>query len=539
MTALFASRVRVFLVLIGVVLVLCAVVAGLFLSGRSVSSRAPAFSASGAEGSEDRVVLDPESLRLADLRIELPMIRPMESLLKVTGQIVPDPSGLVRVTSRVEGRVIRLLVAPGDRVRAGQTLAIVESERLHGAQIAYQLAARKAALARRVLEQRQRLAALGEYARPQLEQARTRLNAAEAEVRQAESGVAIARASLDEVESQLRALRAALERARIQAQLARSRAERAEMLYREELLARQDREQAQAQAAQAEAELQAAEADLAQGEAKRRAGATRLQEAQGAHVLALRQREVAAQALQRAEAIYRGNYYTHREIVEARIAYEQARIEEAGALDDVQLLGGRPGDLHRAPVVAPIAGRVTELLVTVGENVPAERPLLTLLDSRVVRVQFDVFARDAASLRAGQRAVFTAETLPGRVFRGTVSRIDDQMDSRTRTVRVQCTVPNAGGWLKPGVFVTGTLVTRSIARALVVPQEALQQVDGHDVVYVPVGGPGTFRPVVVRVGQKQGPWVEILEGLRPTDRVVTRNAFLLKSQMMKKDLTDE
>ncbi|MDW8208904.1 MAG: efflux RND transporter periplasmic adaptor subunit [Chloroherpetonaceae bacterium] len=529
-------------VVTGVALVLCVMIAGLFVAGRYVASRTPEPSqpsVAEAEGPEERVVLDPESLTLADLKIEAPVVRPMRSLRKVTGQIVPDPSGLVRVTSRVEGRVIRLLVAPGDSVRAGQTLAIVESERLHGAQVAYQLATRKTALARQMLEQRRRLAALGEYARPQLEQARARLNAVEAEVRQAEGAVALARSSLDEVEAQLRALHAALERARIQAQLARSRAERAEMLYREELMARQDWEQAQAEAAQAQAALQAAEAEVAQGEAKRSAAATRVKEAQAAHTTALRQRELAEQALRRAEAVYQGNYYTHREVMEAHIAYEQARIEEDGALDDVQLLGGQPGDLHRAPVVAPIAGRVAELLVTVGENVLAERPLLTLLNPRVVRAQFDVFARDAAFLKAGQTVFFTAETLPGRVFRGTVSRIEDRMDPQTRTVRVQCTVPNTAGWLKPGAFVTGTLVTRQVPRALVVPQEAVQQVDGRNVVYVPTGAPGTFRPVAVRIGQRQPPWVEILEGLKPTDRIVTRNAFLLKSQMMKSELADE
>ena len=76
-------------------------------------------------------------------------------------------------------------------------------------------------------------------------------------------------------------------------------------------------------------------------------------------------------------------------------------------------------------------------------------------------------------------------------------------------------------------------------QALVVPRNAVQQLNGQSVVFVPTDKPGEFLACPVEVGAPFGPWVEIRAGLAPGDRVVTRNAFLVKSQALKSQLGDE
>lgn len=528
------------------VLGICVVLAsvGGYLMGRNTTPMAettPTEVKAEAEPTAEKgvVAFEPETLKLAALKIETVQTMPMAARRVVTGQITPDLSGLVRVTPRVEGRVVQLLANVGDTVRAGQTLAVVESEKLHIAQIEHQLAVKRVALAKRTLEQRRKLAALGEFSRPKVEEARSRIAALEGETRKARSEREAAQSDILEAKSALRTLHAALTQAQTKQEVAQSRLKRAEALYQDELLSRQDLEQAQAERKQAQSDVEAAQAHIAQGEAKIVNTEARLRTTEAALEAAQKQQEVAKQALTRAEAVYKGAYLTSKEVAEAESAYEQAKIEEAGALDDVQLLGGKPGDLHEVPVVAPIGGRITERTVTLGETVVAERPLFTVMNGRTVWAMLDVYPDDVSSLRTRQEVLFTADTLPGKTFRGTISHIGDTADETTRTVKVRCAVRSAGGALKPGVFVEGRILGAAGKSVVVVPNDAVQTVNGETVVYTPTGNEGEFRETPVQVGRKQNSVVEIRAGLKPGDKIVTKNAFLVKSQAMKGELAEE
>ena len=68
------------------------------------------------------------------------------------------------------------------------------------------------------------------------------------------------------------------------------------------------------------------------------------------------------------------------------------------------------------------------------------------------------------------------------------------------------------------------------------PADAVQQLDGRPVVFVPTGKPGEFHARPVAVGEKLGGLVEIRSGLKTGERIVTGNAFLVKSQAMKGEL---
>jgi cobalt-zinc-cadmium efflux system membrane fusion protein len=542
------SRWNVALILLGLV------AAGLaaFVAGRSVGDRAdmpPSVQASEAHpegkqvvhshehshaeaGESGLITFTPESLQQANLRIESAREMRLPARLAVTGVVEPNPSGLVKVTSRAEGRVLRLLATVGDTVTAGQTLAVIESEKLHLAQIAHRLAVKKVALARKTLEQRRRLAALGAFGQPALEEARQLLTEREGAVRHAETEIAAAQATIAETEALRRTRRATLEQTRTRLATARRRAERAEMLYREELLSRQDWEAAQAEVALSETEVSAAQAALSEVEAALARAQAKLRAADTALSTARQQQAIARQALRRAEAVYKGRYLTSREVAEAETAYAQAQIEEAGALDDVELLGGKPGDLHEIPVQVPISGRVTERSVTLGETVSAERPLFTVLNTETVWAQLNLFQSDLGRVRVGQPVVVTADTAPGIAFRGIISYIGEVVDETSRAVKVRCVIQNSGGKLKPGVFVSGVILETSgrAEKVVVVPQDAVQELNGQTVVFVPTEHEGEFKAQPVETGEPVDGRIPIRSGLKPGDRLVTGNAFTVKAR---------
>lgn len=216
---------------------------------------------------------------------------------------------------------------------------------------------------------------------------------------------------------------------------------------------------------------------------------------------------------------------------------------EIGALE-----GGRaPATL--LPVRAPFAGSIIERVALAGAAVEAGAPLFRLADLSTVNVAARVPEAAIGTVRVGQRAAIRVTALPGRPFAGTVRRISDQLDSAQRTVDALVQVSNTGRALKPGMFATVALTVPGAGRTsasasaggvpvLSIPETAVVTDGEARYVFVEVG-PRTYdrRSVELapgpRAGGLQGERVVVVSGLRPGERVVTRGAFALKSELSK------
>ncbi len=105
------------------------------------------------------------------------------------------------------------------------------------------------------------------------------------------------------------------------------------------------------------------------------------------------------------------------------------------------------------------------------------------------------------------------------------------LNGETRSATAVLDVP--GGILQPGLGVRVRIMPSQAAatNAIVVPEDALQSVDGRDAVFVRT--PQGFRARFVRVGQRSAGRVEIVSGLKSGESIATRNAFLLKAELGK------
>jgi len=544
---------------------------------------------------EGIVVFDEASLKLANLAVEPVALRSLRSHLPATGTVEPNLGGVVKVTSRVAGRITAVSVNVGDNVQAGQPLAQLSSMELADAQAAYRQAKSRVALAANHLQRQRKLADFGEFGRHKVEEARQReieahgeINAAlndvaaaknevaearsekaalQGDVAKAENEVASAESEIREAESQVRALRAALEQSQTQVKVAQSKFNRYDVLLKEQLVSRQDWEQAQADHQRALSDVDAARANIEQGQAKvataqahrsaaqaqARAAGSRVQQASDKIETAISRQaqqesrlatahkrdEVAEQVLAREERVYKGGFFTSKEIVEAQAGLQLAQAEQRAAADTIRLLGGSVGGGTTLTVTAPLAGRVTERLVTLGETVDPTRSLFTVINLNSVWVQLAVSQRDIASMRIGQAVQITSDTAPGRTFRGAVSYIGDVVDTATRTVKVRAVIQNLGNVLKPQTFVRGRIATEARASVLAVPSEAVQSHEGKTVVFVQGDHPGEFEAKEVETAETVDGLTEITSGLEPGAKVVTRGAFTVKAQAMKADLGHE
>ena len=143
-----------------------------------------------------------------------------------------------------------------------------------------------------------------------------------------------------------------------------------------------------------------------------------------------------------------------------------------------------------------------------------------------------------ARLRTGMSAQVFVRAFEDRPFPGRLSRIGDQLDPATRTVQARIVLPNPRGDLKPEMYAAAELAAGGSADALYVPQEAIQEMNGHAVVFVATAA-NKFQARAVETGPHANGTVTILSGLAHGDRIVARGAFLLKSEMLKSTLAEE
>ena len=157
------------------------------------------------EAESETIVFEGDSAREAGITLQTVALEAQTSGIPFNGQITTTPNGVVRVASVVPGRVTRLFVSPGDRVRRGQTLAIVESRAIGEAQSAYQQASARLQNARANFNVVSQQARAGVFARAPLEAARRAQVDASADVRAQEVAVRQARVALDNAQRLARA----------------------------------------------------------------------------------------------------------------------------------------------------------------------------------------------------------------------------------------------------------------------------------------------------------------------------------------------
>jgi len=181
---------------------------------------------------------------------------------------------------------------------------------------------------------------------------------------------------------------------------------------------------------------------------------------------------------------------------------------------------------------APAAGIVMEKKAVAGMRFMPGEMLYQVADLSTVWAIADVFEQDISLARIGQKARLRIDAYPEKVFEGTVSYVYPTLKAETRTVPVRVELANPGGLLKPGMFAALELASEA-AKVLAVPQSAVIDSGVRRVVLVQMGGDanaGRFEPREVKLGQRAGDYVEVLEGVKEGEPVVVAANFLLDAE---------
>jgi RND family efflux transporter MFP subunit len=256
-----------------------------------------------------------------------------------------------------------------------------------------------------------------------------------------------------------------------------------------QLLARIQAQGIQSQAGGAAAQVAGAQAALAQAQRQLESART-LHEAGAMSEIAFRAAETQVQA--------------------ARAQVAAARAASSGASEQAS----------RTRVVSPITGQVSERSVEPGEAVSVGQVLLTVVDSRRLELRGQVPVDQAASVREGQPVEFELNAQPGRVIRGTVSRVDPVADPNTRQLGVTLGLPNADGSLIGGLFATGRVLTGTTRQAVVVPSAAVRTAGAESFVWVIKGDRAERRVITLGERDDARGMVAVAQGLSAGERVL-------------------
>ncbi|MFG0283605.1 MAG: efflux RND transporter periplasmic adaptor subunit [Phycisphaerales bacterium JB039] len=431
---------------------------------------------------EDAGVIHADAATLAEFGVRFAPAVPGEiaRTVALTGEVTLSPDGVAHVTARVGGVITEAMRTVGDRVEPGEVLATVESPELAEAKAAYlqrvgeaQLAATDLARAEVVHANTQKLLSL----------IRTAL-------------------AVEQLRAGLQDLDIGARRSELITSYAAYRAAEA-AYHREKSLRAQD---------------VSSEADYIEAESAFKTAWVTFQATQDDLVFR-NQRELDAA---RGAAIGANVALAAAERTLHAFGLDEAAVDRVENESDMELA--------RHTVVAPLGGIITQRHAVRGERIEAGDEIFVVADLSTVWIEFSVYPKDLGAVKPGAAARIAWDHGPAEAV-GTIDYISPLLDPHTRTAMARIILPNPDGAWRPGTFVQGHVDVDAAPADIVVPGEALQQLDGRPVVFVQT--PDGVEPREVEVGRRGDSTVEIVKGLAPGDLVAISGLVALKAELDK------
>ena len=283
---------------------------------------------------------------------------------------------------------------------------------------------------------------------------------------------------------------------------------------------------------------------------------------------AVRQVQVAAEAAGRVEKIYfQSGQYVHagQILLKLNDAVEQGEIEQlkaklklhqaiykrgqelaemnAVAKEEVEnALSNRDvtlgqikqlnAKIQQKVIRAPFAGMIGIRKVHQGQYINIGEPIVSLVDTQNLLVNFNLDERIAPQIRQGQALKVALDAFPNQSFNAHVTAIDPLI-SKSRTVQIQAQLPNSENRFKAGMFASVILNQDQAETALMIPETAVTYTAYGETVFVATVTDGKLlaHKIAVKVGERADGWVEIKQGLKQGDKVISSGQLKLSDQM--------
>jgi cobalt-zinc-cadmium efflux system membrane fusion protein len=218
------------------------------------------------------------------------------------------------------------------------------------------------------------------------------------------------------------------------------------------------------------------------------------------------------------------------------VTRERTHLEDIlGVSADIQVHG--PGDSDFVPVVAPANGRILQKNVTPGATISPSTDAFVIGDLSRLWMLASVDAEVLSQLHTGQHATVSVADVPSATYSGVIENLGQEFDPTTHLIQVRIVITHPDRRLRPEMLANAEFSVGSGTPTLLVPQEAVQQVNGQDVVFVQIA-PDRYRVQAVKLGEIVDGKVRVQQGLNAGEKVITHGSFVAKSELLKATIGD-
>ncbi|AAC06725.1 CzcB/NccB family metal efflux transporter periplasmic adaptor subunit [Aquifex aeolicus] len=234
--------------------------------------------------------------------------------------------------------------------------------------------------------------------------------------------------------------------------------------------------------------------------------------------------ESARKLYERYKKLYEQKVIKYTLFYNAMVEYERAKGEYEALLSKLKSFGEVKG--YNLVLRSPGKGYVVKQNVVLGESVGLDNFLFKIHSHEVVWVYGWADEKSAKDIKEGMKgtALSHEDRLPCRV-----DYIGHEVDRKTRRVKVRCVAQNKNHVLKPGMFVE-LLVKTQGEPAILIPKNAVQEIEGKKVVFVRTEEGFEARPVTI-LKELNGYYV-VLEGLKEGERIAVTGTVFLKTKLV-------
>jgi membrane fusion protein (multidrug efflux system) len=228
--------------------------------------------------------------------------------------------------------------------------------------------------------------------------------------------------------------------------------------------------------------------------------------------------------LERAHQLFAKGILAKADLDNAVAAAEQAQAQA----ENIQ------ATIAKKTIRATFSGHLGIRLVNLGQILREGDPIVSLQSLDPIYADFTLPQQELPQVRLGLMVRITGDALPGLEVEGRVTAINPQVDAETRTLKVQATVPNRTGKLRPGMYVNVAVGLPAPRKVLAIPAAAILYAPYGDSVFVIEGstegkGGKTLRQQFVRLGERRGDFIAVASGLKEGETIVSTGVFKLRN----------
>ncbi|MEJ5352591.1 MAG: efflux RND transporter periplasmic adaptor subunit [Melioribacteraceae bacterium] len=258
--------------------------------------------------------------------------------------------------------------------------------------------------------------------------------------------------------------------------------------------------------------------------------------------------DFAEQEYKRQKTLFEQNVGSQKNYLTAKAEYEKAlaefnaedkKIHSVGLThEDIENMNKNEHTSGLLTIKSPIDGIIVERNVVIGQLVETNTNAFRIINTNIVWADGQIYEKDILKIFGKPSIEFSTTSIPNQSFKGKVIYIGQVVDEHTRTIKIRAEIQNTANKLKPNMFGEMLIPLSSEAKGIVIPSESVIKDNDESYVFV-VENDTTFRKQIVKTGVELNSSVEVIEGLKFGDKVVSKGAFFIKSEMMKESLGEE